>query len=122
MKTISYKDTEPLQIKILEWAKKIKEKNQDVSQLIKIVEMLQDHDMLRYNVEKRMDKLRELKFRELTIKESVRFKLEQEDFVDPNLLPFSKEMRTYLKTTFKITLREVMEDFEEKYTDTLKSI
>ena len=122
MKTISYKDTEPLQIKILEWAKKIKEKNQDVSQLIKIVEMLQDHDMLRYNVEKRMDKLRELKFRELISKESVRFKLEQEDFVDPNLLPFSKEMRTYLKTTIKITLREVMEDIEEKYTDTLKSI
>lgn len=114
MKSESYLDTEPLQIKLLEWAKKVKDKKQDIEPLMSIVAMLQDHDLLRYNVERRMFKLADLKMKEETIKESVRFKLEQEDFVDPNILPFDKEWRTYLKTTFKVSLRE--------YTDTLKSI
>lgn len=100
-----YALSEQLQIRLLGWVKNLRGKKEDAEPLMRIVAMLQDNTLLRYNLERKKAQLNALRVRENHRKDQLRFIYEEEEDLD--MIPIPENMLALIRSNNLDTLKSI---------------
>lgn len=100
-----YALSEQLQIRLLGWVKNLQAKKEDAEPLMRIVAMLQDNTLLRYNLERKKAQLNALRVRENLRKDQLRFIYEEEE--DLAMIPIPENMLALIRSNNLDTLKSI---------------
>jgi hypothetical protein len=100
-----YALSEQLQIRLLGWVKNLQAKKEDAEPLMRIVAMLQDNTLLRYNLERKKAQLNALRVRENLRKDQLRFIYKEED--DLAMIPIPENMLALIRSNNLDTLKSI---------------